>query len=110
MIRSNAPAARDIPAGKILIAEAGDVNEGNRAQTERIASAWSDLVRAEVDLSYVTPGFEIAGSVCRWTNGYWAVRWQMRDGTTHGRRYQPTDPGETEARSHFGRLTSAVGA
>jgi hypothetical protein len=34
----------------------------------------------------VSAGFEPAGSVARWTNGYYAVRWYAPDGTRHGKQ------------------------
>ena len=105
MSNPNIPQPRDIPAGKILLAEYGTYPDSERSQVETIAKAFAAAVRAEVALQFATPGFECAGSCARWTNGYWAVRWHQW-GAIQGRRYSPTDQGETEARVHYARLTA----
>jgi hypothetical protein len=102
---TNAPEPREIPAGKVLLAEYAEVNESNSARTEVMASGKHARLGMEVKLIYSTPGFEPAGSCARWTNGYWAVRFQL-EGATHGQRYKPAD--EAEAREHFARMTAPV--
>ena len=48
----------------------------------------------------VGAGWETAGSVARWTDGYWAVLFDM-DGASHGRRFRD----EQEARCLFDAWT-----
>jgi hypothetical protein len=84
------PAKREIPAGKVLLTE--DVDDSNRARVsvleERTAAGRTyRLVRS-------SPGFEPAGSCARWTNGYFAIRFEV-GGAIHGRQFKT----ETEARA-----------
>jgi len=81
------------------------VNGSNLAKREVIKSHYCPhiAIRAEVRLVWSSPGFERAGSMMRWTNGFWAVQWE-RDGCTYGARYLPDGEGETKAREHFARL------
>ena len=103
----NAPAPREIPTGKVLLAEYGSFAASERAIIETIAAAHASRLRAAVSLLWSSPGFEVAGSVARWTNGYWAVRWTSVDGAIMGQRYPNNAEGEGRARAHFQRLTSA---
>jgi hypothetical protein len=109
MMQTQYPQPRDIPPGKVLIGEAGSADvRGNLAKVETLATAKGAVpfMRSlDVMLQWSSPGYEIAGSCCRWTNGYWAVRWQ-RDGATHGRRYPNGADGEAAAREHFKSLTT----
>ena len=98
------PAPREIPPGKILIAEWRDVGIHLRAIGRTIAEAPSARVRAVVRIVWSSPGYESAGSCARWTNGFWAVRWRDSSGAIQGRRYLPTEAGEAEARAHFAKL------
>jgi len=103
------PQPRDIPAGKILLAEYGDQDFiENRAQVNTLASAWSDQVRAKVRLEHSSPGYEMAGSCARWTNGWFAVRW-LDGSATYGQRYKDDAEGEIKAREHFAKLTTQEG-
>jgi hypothetical protein len=112
---SNYPAPRDVPANKVLIAEARDMNSGNRTVVETIAVAMPHAdfpgrhnIPDGIKLQWSSPGFELAGAAMRWTNGYWAVRWFDRyDNVYRGQRYAPDAEGETKARAHFARLTGA---
>src|SRR5690348_7658146 len=81
-----APAAREIPAGKILLAEYGELNETNKAQVTILDTVEGD--RKTYSLIHSTPGFESAGSCARWTNGYYAVRIKQRDGSIGGRCFK----------------------
>ena len=99
---ANFPAQREIPEGKILTAEYGTFDTDERAVRECLDEAWSDIVRSTVLLVQSSPGFEPAGSVARWTNGYYAVWWDLA-GTIHGRRYHDEDA----ARAHFARITQS---
>ena len=103
----NTPAPREIPAGKVLLAEYGSFAASERAIVETIAAAHASRLRAAVSLLWSSPGFEVAGSVARWTNGYWAIRWTSADGAIMGQRYPNNAEGEAQARAHFERLTSA---
>jgi hypothetical protein len=105
---ANYPAPREIPAGHVLISEYGDADKRDSAILEKVAEAFSAhvAVRAMVRLEWSSPGWEIAGSMLRWTNGYWACRWTDRNGCTQGQRYKNDDEGRAKARAHFDRLTS----
>ena len=103
---SNFPAPREIPQGKILLAEYGSFPASECAIAQTIASAHSTKIRAAVSLVWSSPGFEVAGSVARWTNGYFAVRWTNADGAIMGQRYRNDGAGEASARAHFDRLTA----
>ncbi|HJU19322.1 MAG TPA: hypothetical protein VJ770_22945 [Stellaceae bacterium] len=111
----NYPAPREIPPEKILLAKCGDpVVAENRARREIVEDAppraglpGRGSIHGNIRLVWSSPGFEIAGSVMIWTNGYWAVWYASVDGTRHGRRYRPDARGEAEARAHFRRLTTA---
>ncbi len=87
-----APEMREIPAGKILLAECGDVDESTRAQTEIVERIL--VANRCYLLVHSSPGFELAGSCMRWTNGYWAVRFMAND-AWQGRQFKT----EAEARS-----------
>ncbi len=56
--------------------------------------------RPIMTLGHVTSGYEIAGSGLRWTDGYYAVRFEL-DGATHGQRFAPTNEGRTKAEALF---------
>jgi len=107
---SNYPAPREIPAGKILITPYGmPASEviPDLAKVEIIAQKYVAYcaIRATVRLEWQSPGWENAGSACRWTNGYWACRWfDARSNATHGARYSNDDAGEAKAREHYARL------
>jgi hypothetical protein len=101
---ANYPAPRDIPAGKILITEGPSGDQASIREVIKSAYCEHVAIRAKVRLVWSSPGFEPAGSVARWTNGFWAVLWEDRSGSTQGRRYEATDEGEAEARAHYDRL------
>jgi hypothetical protein len=109
----NYPAPREIPPGKILIKECGDptvsqnlaIREIIEEAPPRAGMPGRGSIRGNIRLVWSSPGFEIAGSVMIWTNGYWAVRYVRTDGTRHGQSYRPDADGEAEARAHFQRLT-----
>ncbi|HJU16778.1 MAG TPA: hypothetical protein VJ770_09945 [Stellaceae bacterium] len=110
----NHSAPREIPPGKILLAECGDpVVTESRAHREIVEQAppraglpGRGSIHGNIRLVWSSPGFEIAGSVMLWTNGYWAVWYAMANGTRHGQRYRPDAEGEVKARAHFRRLTT----
>ena len=82
-----------------LIAEAGQVlrNEWPQSTSAQLDSAKVD--GRDYALSQHTAGYEIAGSACRWTDGYFLVS-TMIDGARHGRRFRR----EADARSHFDQI------
>ena len=79
------PEVKTIPSGKVLLAEYKDVNSENRALTTVIRTGKGDYGR-KYKLGFSTPGYECAGSVARWTNGYWFARCIHPDGTITGQR------------------------
>ncbi|MCW2240746.1 hypothetical protein [Azospirillum canadense] len=93
----NHPAPRDIPAGKVLLCEYRDARREDMAIVETLASKHSDqpAIRSTVTLLWSSPGWEIAGSMLRWTNGYYGVRFTANDGAIHGRRFQSEDAART---------------
>lgn len=55
-------------------------------------------------LTQATAGYEPAGAMLRWTDGYWAVT--FRDGgASNGRRFRPDGEGESQARLLFDTWT-----
>jgi hypothetical protein len=114
---TNCPAPREIPAGKILVAEYSDLTPDNRQQLQVVAKALPrpdfpgrNSVSGNIKLVWSSPGFQPAGSCCTWTNGFWAVWIFMADGTRHRRRYPPDDDGEAKAREHFRHVTQGRAA
>lgn len=113
---SNYPAPREIPAGKVILAELSIPSHykdviANRAHVEKIdEKPPGPLLRHNtydnrVVLAWSSPGYECAGAMMRWTNGFWAVWWMDRSYARQGRRYRLNDEGETKAREHFAMLT-----
>lgn len=89
---------RDIPPSKVLLAEYGTTTGQPRPDATILDTKVCG--RRRIRLEAVTAGWAIAGSVLRWDNGYFAVRWDERDGTTHGRRFREL----ADAVKHFNRL------
>lgn len=86
------PETREIPAGRTLLAEYGDVAESDLARVETLETR--EVHGREYRLIHSSPGFECAGSVMRWTNGYWGIRFES-GGAIQGRQFKT----EEEARS-----------
>jgi hypothetical protein len=88
---------RDIPPGKVLKAERLDPAD-RRAKSEvlDVKTGWG---RTRVELTANHAGWACAGSVMRWDNGSYGVRWES-GGATHGRRYRTFG----EALDHFNRI------
>jgi hypothetical protein len=84
------------------LAEYSEVNDTNRARHTILREAFSTKVKTDVRLVAVTEGWEPAGSVARWTDGYFAVQFN-RLGGIHGARYQSM----LDATAHYLRLTKA---
>lgn len=81
------PADREtVPAGKVRLAEYGDVSRDDMAPREvlRETRRGADTYRLYV----VGPGWEFAGSVLRWTDGYYGAQavYGRQPDTTHGRK------------------------
>lgn len=90
---------RVIPPGKVLVAEYGDVSADEPRATETVLDTKLGWGRTTVRLVAVTAGWAIAGSMLRWDNGCFAVRYEI-DNATHGSRYATFD----EALGHFDRI------
>lgn len=91
---------RDIPAGKVLLAEYGRIDGAAPRPVETILAtrkAWEG--RRTIRLVARTAGWALAGSMLRWDNGCFGVFWDI-DGNRHGQRHK-TLP---EAEAHFSRL------
>lgn len=104
------PAPREIPAGKILLAEFGDdVNDSNRAQRTVLYDRYVESKRRTYRLVSVSAGFEPAGAVAKWTNGYYAVLYEM-GGARHGQQFPRTAEGLEAAEARFALWTAEDGA
>lgn len=115
-MKGNYPAPREIPPGKILIV--GPMERGweeatkEHAIVELLAEAPPNkrlrpsVYDNKVTLFWSSPGFEIGGSVLRWTNGYYAVHWRDRSYAIQGRRFRPDEEGEAKAREQFRKWTT----
>lgn len=90
---------RDIPAGKVLIAEPRDIGRDDPRPIETVLNTKTGWGRAQVRLVAVTAGWACAGSAMRWDNGYYAVFWEA-SGARHGSRYHTFD----DALAHFKRI------
>jgi hypothetical protein len=77
-----------------------DISAQEYAIRTELARSWSDAVHGIVRLVHSTAGYEVAGSAARFTNEYFAVRFQLGN-ATHGRRFKS----EAEARETYARLT-----
>lgn len=78
---------RTIPPGKVLVSEYGRVPADDpRARPITLATrkAWG---RTEVRLEAIPAGWACAGSMMRWDNGCFAVRYDFH-GATHGSRFR----------------------
>jgi len=53
-----------------------------------------------------TPGYEPAGSMARWTDGYWGVRYEL-DNAIHGHRFN-LESGHADALARFNRLAATA--
>lgn len=73
----------------------------NKATVELRSEKFSAKLKAMVRLIRSSKGYEMAGSCARWTDGYYAVRWNRPDGSIHGGRYLTLK----EAVAHFDRVT-----
>ena len=104
----NHPAPRDIPAGKVLLSEYRDARREDMAVVETKDTRYSThpAIRSTVRLVWSSPGWECAGSMMRWTNGFYGVLYTASDGATHGRRFLYED--EDKARSLFTEWTAPV--
>lgn len=90
---------KEIPAGKVLVAEYGQIGRDERRPEKTVLDTKTGWGRTKIELIAVTAGWAIAGSMLRWDNGYYAVRWES-GGATHGSRYKAFD----DAVAHFNRI------
>jgi len=96
------PQPREIPAGKILLADYGTYDKSECSIRTNLATGTKN--GRECTLYRNSPGFERAGSVARWTNGAYGVQFWM-DNSTHGRMFSLTDEGLAKARELFAAWT-----
>jgi hypothetical protein len=83
------------------LCEYRDITPETRSNLTELDSAASARLQGRtVQLVHATAGWEPAGSMARWTDGFYAVWFEM-NGARNGQRYR-TEP---EARTHFARLT-----
>lgn len=78
---------REIPAGKVLIWDKRLPDDAPRAIPAVLdtRTAWEG--RRKVDLVACPAGWACAGSVMRWDNGWYGIRYWI-DGSIHGRRFR----------------------
>ena len=69
-----------------------------------ILRGW-DASGREINLVDSSKGWEVAGSMARWTDGYYCVRWHI-DGAQHGRKFVKTSRGLESARALFQKRTA----
>jgi len=88
-----------IPAGKCLLEEPNSRLEPRPEIT--VLETRKALGGREVQLKAVTAGWHAAGSMMRWTNGHYAVHFEM-GGAQHGRQYRDYE----SAKAYFDNLMS----
>lgn len=91
---------RDIPAGKVLVAEYCDIGASEPRPVETVLDTKLMHGKTPVRLVARTAGWAIAGSMLRWDNGCYGVFWEDRGGSRHGSRYRDFD----SALEHFNRI------
>ncbi len=97
-----------VPEGKIRIDDTGLWRKypSNR-ETIKEQRVDGPQIRGTVKLQYFTRGFEPAGSVSRWTESGWSVRWMdERMNSYQGRIFKDDDQGEAKARAYFDVVTN----
>lgn len=77
---------REIPPGKVLVAEYGQIGEDEPRPIETVLDEKLGWGRTNVQLVARTAGWAIAGSMLRWDNGRFGVYWEM-DNARHGRSH-----------------------
>ena len=92
---------RHIPAGKVLLAEYGQVSRSEPRVEEETLDKRVCWGRTEVRLLARLAGWNIAGSMLRWDNGAFGVIWEI-DGSRYGSWHKTFDA----ALEHFNRLPS----
>jgi len=90
---------REIPPGKVLVAEYGQIGEDEPRPIETVLDEKLGWGRYQVKLVAKTAGWAIAGSMLRWDNGCYGVYWDM-DGARHGSGYLQFEAAE----AHFKRI------
>ena len=89
------------------VAEYGSAAVKNGPQsTERlIKKGVHRLNGVEVSLVDISEGWACAGSMARYDSASFAVRFTMKDGSRHGRRFPSTPTGLDNAEKEFERIT-----
>lgn len=90
---------RDIPAGKVLIAEYRQIGAAERRVRETILDVKTRYCGTQVRLVARFAGWACAGSMSRWDNGCFGVYWEF-DGARHGSGYKTFE----QALAHFERI------
>lgn len=90
---------REIPDGKVLVAEYSHIGEDDIRPVETVLDEKLGWGRTPVKLVARTAGWAIAGSMMRWDNGRYGVYWEM-DGARHGSGYADF----ADAHKHFHRI------
>lgn len=90
---------REIPAGKVLLAECRSLSPADRRVKREVIKSRIGWGRTKVTLEARYAGWNIAGSMMRWDNGSYAVAWEV-NGTLHSRAYRNFD----DALAHFNRI------
>lgn len=91
-----------IPAGKVLLASGLPDKADFAREIVLDAKPSKQLPSRMIRLVAVNAGWAIAGSMLRWDNGYFGVRFEM-DGSTHGRRFAEYE----DAAALFAKWTGA---
>lgn len=95
---------KDIPTGKTLVAEPRDIGAADRRYSETVLASKIGWGRTKVELVAGLAGWACAGSMMRWDNGCYAVRWEDNRGSRHGSRYREY----ADAKAHFDRIPEGL--
>lgn len=91
------PEPREIPPGKVLLAEYGEHAPGEMATVRQVFALYSTRIRATIRLVAASAGYVPAGSIMSWRNPRFIVQWEGRDGCRHGQEFPGTDAGLSAA-------------
>lgn len=81
---------KDIPAGKVLLAEYDQITDSDPRPVRTLLGSKINRFGKELRLESVTAGWAIAGSCMRWDNGHYSVNFDD-NGTFHGSRFKDLD-------------------
>lgn len=85
------------------LAEYGQIKDAPRSKVTVIDRRYVESKRREYRLEHGTAGYEPAGSIARWTDEYWAVRFDL-DGARHGQ----VSRDEAKMRALFDKWTKSL--